>query len=76
MRGLLLARVQFNSGGVLMCGRYVSPDEAAIEREFNLLHTEWQFPPSFNVAPTQEVPIVRIRDGRRQDGRLRWGLIP
>ena len=32
------------SGGVLMCGRYVSPDEAAIEREFNLVHTEWQFP--------------------------------
>jgi hypothetical protein len=37
-----------------MCGRYVSPDEAAIEREFNLLHAEWPFPPSFNVAPTQE----------------------
>ncbi len=60
-----------------MCGRYVSPEEAAIEREFNLLHTEWRFPPSFNVAPTQEVPIVRIRDGRRQGVRLlRWGLIP
>lgn len=25
-----------------MCGRYVSPDEASIEREFNLVHTEWQ----------------------------------
>jgi putative SOS response-associated peptidase YedK len=59
-----------------MCGRYVSPEEAAIEREFNLLHTEWQFPPSFNVAPTQPVPIVRMRDGARQGVRLRWGLIP
>ncbi|HEY3851027.1 MAG TPA: SOS response-associated peptidase family protein, partial [Steroidobacteraceae bacterium] len=59
-----------------MCGRYVSPEDAAIEREFNLLHTEWRFPPCFNVAPTQEVPIVRMRDGRRQGVRLRWGLIP
>ena len=46
-----------------MCGRYVSPDEASIEREFNLVHQEWQFPPSFNVAPTQTVPIVREVEG-------------
>jgi putative SOS response-associated peptidase YedK len=25
-----------------MCGRYVAPDEAAIEREFNLVRSEWQ----------------------------------
>jgi putative SOS response-associated peptidase YedK len=59
-----------------MCGRYVSPDEASIEREFNLVHVEWQFPPCFNVAPTQEVPIVRMRRGDRRGTRLRWGLIP
>jgi putative SOS response-associated peptidase YedK len=59
-----------------MCGRYVSPSEASIEREFNLVHMEWQFPPSFNVAPTQEVPIVRLRKGEREGIRLRWGLIP
>ena len=59
-----------------MCGRYISPDEASIEREFNLVHTEWQFPPSFNVAPTQLVPIVRSVEGERRGTRLRWGLIP
>ena len=59
-----------------MCGRYVSPDEAAIEREFNLVHMEWRFPASFNVAPTEEVPIVRMRDGERRGARVRWGLIP
>jgi putative SOS response-associated peptidase YedK len=59
-----------------MCGRYVSPSEASIEREFNLVHMEWQFPSSFNVAPTQEVPIVRLRKGEYQGVRLRWGLIP
>jgi putative SOS response-associated peptidase YedK len=59
-----------------MCGRYVSPDEASIEREFNLVHADWKFPASFNVAPTQEVPVVRIREAGRQGLRLRWGLIP
>lgn len=59
-----------------MCGRYVSPDNASIEREFNVVHTEWQFPPSYNVAPTQQVPVVRSVNGERQGQRLRWGLIP
>lgn len=59
-----------------MCGRYVSPDEASIEREFNLVHMEWKFPTSFNVAPTEEVPVIRMRKGIRQGVRLRWGLIP
>lgn len=59
-----------------MCGRYVSPDEASIEREFNLLHAEWRFPESYNVAPTRAVPAVRLRDGNRECARLRWGLIP
>ena len=60
----------------IMCGRYVSPDEASIEREFNLAHTEWQFPSCYNVAPTQLVPVVRNIDGVRRGSRLRWGLIP
>jgi putative SOS response-associated peptidase YedK len=59
-----------------MCGRYVSPDEASIEREFTLVRTEWQFPPSFNVAPTQQVPVIRAVDGGLQGSLLRWGLIP
>lgn len=59
-----------------MCGRYVSPDEASIEREFNLVRTEWQFPASFNVAPTQPVPIVRTLKGERQGLRVRWGMVP
>jgi putative SOS response-associated peptidase YedK len=60
-----------------MCGRYVSPDEASIEREFNLVHSEWQFPPSYNVLPTQTVPAVRSGlDGKRGLVPLHWGLIP
>jgi putative SOS response-associated peptidase YedK len=59
-----------------MCGRYVSPDEASIEREFNLVHSEWQFPPSFNVAPSQSVPVIRSLDGKPHGALMRWGLIP
>jgi putative SOS response-associated peptidase YedK len=60
-----------------MCGRYVSPDQASIEREYALVRHEWQFPPSYNVAPTQDVPIVRTdKDGQRSGTRVHWGLIP
>ena len=59
-----------------MCGRYVSPDEGSIEREFNLVRTEWQFPASFNVAPSQQVPIVRYTDSGLEGLTVRWGLIP
>lgn len=60
-----------------MCGRYVSPDGASIEREFSLVRHEWQFPASYNVAPTQDVPAVRIAaSGERMGVRLHWGLIP
>ena len=34
------------------------------------------FPPRYNIAPTQPVPIVRLNNGRRQFALLRWGLIP
>jgi putative SOS response-associated peptidase YedK len=60
-----------------MCGRYVSPDEASIEREFKLVRTEWQFPPSYNVAPTDDVPVIRVdKEGKRTGASLHWGLIP
>src|SRR5271170_726175 len=60
-----------------MCGRYVSPDYMAIGRQFNLVHQEWKFPPSFNVAPTQEVPVIRVvKDGSIQGKPMKWGLIP
>jgi len=61
-----------------MCGRYVSPEESAIEREFTLVGTPATplFPPSFNVAPTQQVPVIWMREGRRELVGMRFGLIP
>lgn len=34
------------------------------------------FPPRYNVAPTQPVPIVRVFEGRREFALVRWGLVP
>ncbi len=60
-----------------MCGRYVSPDDAAVEREFHLVHTTgMEFGASFNVAPTQRVAAIRQVDGKPALERIRWGLIP
>lgn len=60
-----------------MCGRYVSPDVAAIEREFNLIRTPGlDIGPNYNVAPTQSVPVVRSVNGVRQLSLMRWRLVP
>jgi putative SOS response-associated peptidase YedK len=34
------------------------------------------FPPRYNVAPTQPIPIVRMVEGRREFALVRWGLLP
>ena len=34
------------------------------------------FPPRYNIAPTQPIPVVRIDNGRRSLALVRWGLVP
>lgn len=62
-----------------MCGRYVTPGEAEIERLFRIGQREG---PSlgrrFNVAPTMTVPVLRADaavEGYVLDG-ARWSLVP
>ena len=59
-----------------MCGRYVSPSAAALEREFRTIPREWQFEASFNVAPTMRVPAIRRAAEGDEGVLLRWGLVP
>src|SRR5690349_10305770 len=64
-----------------MCGRYVSPAEADLERYWGLTHRQATlflagYIQSFNVAPTLRVPIVFLEDGERVGKPARWGLIP
>jgi putative SOS response-associated peptidase YedK len=60
-----------------MCGRYTLtvPGDALIEA-FDLSSLP-ELRPRYNVAPTQEAPVVRAADdgGRRLD-LLKWGLVP
>jgi putative SOS response-associated peptidase YedK len=60
-----------------MCGRYVSPEDATIEREFNLMHNPGlEIRANFNIPPTTQVSVIRQKDGDRVVDRVRWGLIP
>lgn len=59
-----------------MCGRYVTRDQAAMEREFTIRRKHWVFEASYNVAPSQPVPAIRTADGESEGLMLRWGLVP
>ncbi len=68
-----------------MCGRYTltNPDPQAIRLRFGLPEEAViEQPPRFNIAPTSEVLAIRqtpgrsAKEGRREVGLLRWGLVP
>lgn len=60
-----------------MCGRYTlrtNPQQLALAFGFEELPAE--LVPRYNVAPTQDVLVVRQHDRDRAASMLRWGLIP
>lgn len=59
-----------------MCGRFVITSSPEAFRRLFGYAEQPNFPPRYNVAPTQPVPIVRLADGKRQYALVRWGLIP
>jgi putative SOS response-associated peptidase YedK len=38
--------------------------------------TEWQYPLRYNIAPTQEIPVVRQVSSERKLSLMKWGLVP
>jgi putative SOS response-associated peptidase YedK len=59
-----------------MCGRYtltMTPDE--MKRLLRYPEVP-NFPPRYNIAPTQPIPIIREDHGERHFHLVRWGLIP
>src|ERR1044071_2078117 len=59
-----------------MCGRYcLSSAPEAIRRLFRYPEQP-NFPPRYNIAPTQPVPIVRWVNRERHFALVRWGLLP
>lgn len=61
-----------------MCGRYSLSSAAQLVREtFVVEESTVEVEPRWNIAPTQDAPVVRLGPtGRRRLDLLRWGLIP
>jgi putative SOS response-associated peptidase YedK len=59
-----------------MCGRYTLTSAPEAIRALFRYPEQPNFPPRYNVAPTQPIPIVRLVDGKRQFALVRWGLLP
>ena len=59
-----------------MCGRYTVTATPEVLRALFGYPEQPNFPPRFNIAPTQPIAIVRLMDGKRQFALVRWGLLP
>jgi putative SOS response-associated peptidase YedK len=74
------SRDDYNTG---MCGRYTLHarlnrllQQFAVEAREGGITPLWDEKPRYNIAPTQQVPIIRQIDGHRELSMVRWGLIP
>jgi putative SOS response-associated peptidase YedK len=67
-----------------MCGRYITPNEAALEREWSTLPRDFEYFPSYNFAPTMRGPVVidtdedpdKLNDRQRAVVLMTWGFQP
>ena len=62
-----------------MCGRYrLSRRKQIIEEYFGSAPWDDDWSPRYNIAPTQQVPVIRQhpKEPIRQVSLMRWGLIP
>ncbi len=58
-----------------MCGRFVVTNTVQGLMP-TLLEDGWTLPESYNLAPTQDIPVVRVRDGERELASARWAIVP
>ena len=61
-----------------MCGRFtLHTPESRIREVFDLGQSEpLGLKPRYNIAPSQQVPIIRDRETSREMIMVRWGLVP
>jgi putative SOS response-associated peptidase YedK len=62
-----------------MCGRYAlyGPISRKNRHAIEFLERELEFAPTYNAAPTQQLPVFRVDSDRgRELALLRWGLVP
>src|SRR5216683_6775037 len=64
---------------LLMCGRYrLSRRKQIVEEYFDAAPGQQDWNPRYNIAPTQDVPVIRQDPKKpiRELSLMRWGLIP
>jgi putative SOS response-associated peptidase YedK len=59
-----------------MCGKYILAQAAKAERALRVTRGRWDYPLSYRVLPTEQVPVVVAAHGEREATQMRWGLIP
>ena len=59
-----------------MCGRFVITSPPSALRQIFGYIEQPNFPPRFNIAPTQPIPVVILENGGRHFRLMRWGLVP
>jgi putative SOS response-associated peptidase YedK len=59
-----------------MCGRFSATfDYREIKVRWNL-YGDLSFAPRYNIAPSQEVPVILRNESRNEAKPMRWGLVP
>jgi putative SOS response-associated peptidase YedK len=62
-----------------MCGRYRIKDTDELTAELRRIFKipDWVMGPRYNIAPSQELPVVVTDDaGKARVATMRWGLVP
>jgi putative SOS response-associated peptidase YedK len=60
-----------------MCGRYtLSIPLSNLVDAFDVDPPDFQYPPRFNIAPSQDAPVIAQDSEGRRMGLLKWGLVP
>tara|TARA_B100000809_G_scaffold73805_1_gene71556 strand:+ start:1243 stop:1530 length:288 start_codon:yes stop_codon:yes gene_type:complete len=74
-------REDLRYNAALMCGRYsitlgYEDIISGVAADwFDAVEDSWDFVPRYNIAPTNRVPVIAMRDEKRLLGNMRWGLI-
>jgi putative SOS response-associated peptidase YedK len=59
-----------------MCGKYILAQAAKAERALGIRRGRWEYPLSYRVLPSEQVPVVVLEEGEREAAMMRWGLVP
>jgi putative SOS response-associated peptidase YedK len=59
-----------------MCGRFVITSAPEAVRRMLRHQEQPNFPPRYNIAPTQPIPVVHAEHGERHFRLMRWGFVP